>query len=145
MPKRRILVLLAAVLTAADCSSTSDEDRIRELLAAVESAAEERDTGAVMDRVDADYTDARGMDKAQLQQYLRGYFLLHPTIEVITRVREVKVETATRARVLLDLAMVGQKVSSDDSAWTGDTETLQIELRRRDGEWLVARADRLEK
>ena len=142
MLKQCIPVLLA-ILGLAACTASSDEQQIRELLAAAESAAEARDTSAVMDLIDPDYADAQGMDKAQLQQYLRGYFLLHPKIELMTRIDQVELETATRARVQLGLVMVGQKGAAGDTSLTGDTETLQLELRRRDGEWRVARADRV--
>ena len=104
---RHVAVVVSLLLVVSACSSGSDEDQVRAVIAAAEEAAEARDTSQLMDLVADDYADGRNFDKAQLTQYLRGYFLLHPKIEIVTRIGEIEFETANRARVPVEVAMVG--------------------------------------
>jgi hypothetical protein len=136
------LVAFAALLLLSACSSTSDEDQVRAVIAAAEKAAEARDTSELMDLVADDYADSRGFDKAQLTQYLRGYFLIHPKIEIVTRIGEIEFETANRARLDVEVVMVGTQGNSAAASLTGDLESMKVELQRRGSEWMVTRVDR---
>jgi hypothetical protein len=144
MPIRRTLLLLLAVVLAA-CRTASDDQRVRALIQALEEAAEQRNTADVLAHIAADYQDAQGLDRAQLRNFLRGYFLSHPKIELLVRVGTVEFETANRARVQVELALVGTQQSGGTALPTGDLETLRVELQRRDGAWLVVRADRMQR
>jgi len=44
------------------------------VIGSVENAAEARDTSDVLAFVADDYSDAQGLDRAQLQNFLRGIF-----------------------------------------------------------------------
>jgi len=135
---------LLVVLLATACSSSSDEEQVRAVIEAAEVAAESRDTSDVMDLVADDYRDARGFDKAQLTQYLRGYFLVHPKIEIVTRIDKIEFETSNRARVQVDVAMGGTQLGVGEStSLAGELEALNVELQRRDSKWVVTRVDRV--
>jgi hypothetical protein len=141
MLKAFVITLSISLLLTA-CSTTSDEDQVRAVIAAAEKAAEARDTSEVMDLIADDYADSRGFDKAQLTQYLRGYFLIHPKIEIVTRIGEIEFETANRARVDVEVVMVGTQGNSAAASLTGDLESMKVELQRRGAEWVVTRVDR---
>jgi len=137
-------VLLAACsLAIVGCSDSSDEEQVRAVIAAGEAAAESRDASDAMKLVADDYKDDQGNDKQQLTQFLRGYLLMHPKIELLVNVGEIEFETPTRARVRLDVAMVGTQGSGAQNSLTGDYDSLQVELRKRDSEWLVSRVERV--
>ena len=130
-------VLITASLLAACGTRTTDEEKVRALIASVEEAAEARDTSDVLAFVAPDYSDRQGLDKSQLQNFLRGYFLSHPKIEIVVKIEslEFPVEGLARARVGV------VSVSLDQLG--GDSVTLEVELRKPDGKWLVTRADRV--
>jgi hypothetical protein len=132
-----LTVLITASLLAACAAKTSDEEKVRALVADVEEAAEARDTGDVLSRVAPDYSDKQGLDKSQLQNFLRGYFLSHPKIELLVNIELLEFPTDGLARARIGVA----SVALDQLG--GDTVTLDVELRRLEGDWLVTRADRV--
>jgi hypothetical protein len=129
--------LLATILLAACGAKSSDEQQVREVFAGVEKAAEDRDTSDVLEFVAADYADKQGLDKTQLQNFLRGYFLSHPKLEIVLGVDslEFPAEGLAQARINVKAVELDQ-LSNSDSA------TLEVELRKVDGAWRVTRADR---
>ena len=127
------VLILAATLSACG-SRSSDEERVRELFATAEAAAEARDSSDVLDLVADEYTDAQGLDKASLGNFLRGWFLAHPKVEITVVVEslEFPVDGLAQANVT-----VGNLTTSDV-----DLERLKVELRRDGEDWRVVRADR---
>jgi len=87
----KLFSVLIAVVCLASCGArTSDEERVREVVAAMETAAEERDASDVLEHVAANYEDAQGFDRAQLTHFLRGYFLAHPKVELPVDIESVE-------------------------------------------------------
>jgi hypothetical protein len=131
------LALILSCALAACSAPTSDEQRVRDLVASAETAAEARDVGDVLDLVGDDYADAQGNTRDSLQLFLRAYFAAHPKLELVTSIDSVEfpADGLARARVTvrgLDL----------DRFDVGDSVALDVELRRQGGEWRVVRADR---
>ena len=130
-------VLITASVLAACGTPSSDDEKVRALVASVEAAAEARDTSDVLTRIAPDYSDKQGLDQSQLQNFLRGYFLSHPKIELLVKIESLEFPAEGLARARIGVA----SVTLDQ--WGGDTVTLDVELRRHDGDWLVTRADRV--
>ena len=126
------LCLVAIFLTAC-AERTTDEQQVRALFDAAEAAAESRDTSDVLELLAADYSDSQGFDRAQLQNYLRAYFLANPHVELLVNVQELEFPVAGLARARLGIT----------SLPAGDRGTLAVELRKQGGDWRVARADRV--
>ena len=124
---------VVVILLSACGSRSSDEEQVRAVIDAAEAAAEERDASDVIEHVTSDYGDTNGFDRAQLQNFLRAYFLAHPKIELLVRIESLEFPVAGLGR-----ARIG--VSSLPS---GDSATLDVEFRQEKGEWRVARADRV--
>src|SRR3954463_1696961 len=78
--------LILAVSLTACAEHSSDEERVRDVIDAVETAAEKRDASDIMAFVAADYGDSDGLDRAQLENYLRAYLLAHPKVELFTSI-----------------------------------------------------------
>jgi hypothetical protein len=127
------VLILATALSACGARS-SDEERVRELLASAEQAAEARDTSDLLALVADEYTDAQGLDKASLGNFLRGWFLAHPKVEltVVVESLEFPVDGLAQADIT-----VGNLTMSDV-----DVERIKVELRRDGKDWRVVRADR---
>lgn len=128
--------LLFITLLAACGSRPSDEDRVREVILQLETAAEARDASDVLEHVAAGYEDAQGFDRAQLQNFLRGYFLSHPRIELLVNVETLQFPADGLAQAELTITTVS--LSDPDRAH------LKVEFRREGDAWRVARADRLQ-
>ena len=76
------------------------------MISAVETAAEARDASDVLEHVADDYADSDGFDKAQLQNFLRGYFLAHPKLELLVTVESLEFPVDGLAQAVISLATV---------------------------------------
>ena len=88
------VVLLAACGLAAalaGCSRTPPEQQLRQQLAAMQAALEQRDAGAFIDGVSDDFVGNGGMDRAALQQAIRLQVLANADIGVTLGPAEVEV------------------------------------------------------
>lgn len=132
--KFSLALALVLSLTLFGCGARStDEEQVRALIDGAEAAAEARDASDVMAFVADDYSDAQGLDRAAVQNFLRGYFLANPRVELLVNVRELEFPVEGLAHATLGVA----------SLPAGDRATLRVEFRKQGGTWRVARADRV--
>jgi hypothetical protein len=129
------LILLATILLAACGAKTSDEQQVRALIDEVETAAEARDTSDVLEHVSDDFADSGGLDKTQLQDFLRGYFLAHPKLELVVNIESLQFPVDGLAQAVVSVTTV--------ELTDPNRQQLKVEFRRSEGAWQVARADRL--
>ena len=131
-----LVAVTSAVISLSACGArSSDEEQVRALFADAETAAEQRDASDVLAFVADDYEDANGFDKTQLRNFLRGYFLANPKIELLVTVDGLEFPADGLAQAELTVT----RVSLSDP----DRVHLAVELRRVEGEWRVKRADRI--
>lgn len=131
------LLLITAVLLTGCLPRTSDEQQIRKLIDSLEIAAEAGDSGTLLASIASDYRDAQGFDKTKLQNFLRGYFYLHPKVDLVILLREF--EFPSEGRALVDVTVARIELSDPERV------RLDVEFRRQGSKWLVVRADRLER
>jgi ketosteroid isomerase-like protein len=129
------LIFVAASLLAACGAKTSDEQQVRELVSAVEAAAEARDASDVLEHVADNYADSNGLDKSQLQNFLRGYFLAHPKLELLVTIDSLEFPVDGLAQAVISVATV--------EVTDPGLQRLTVEFRRDGSEWQVVRADRV--
>jgi hypothetical protein len=127
------LIFIATILLCACGAKSSDEAQVRALVDGAEVAAEARDTSDVLEHIADDYADARGFGKAQLQNFLRGYFLAHPGLELVVNIESLEFPVDGLAQAVVTVATV--------ELGDPDLIRLNVEFRREDGAWRVARAD----
>jgi len=124
------------VISLSACGArSSDEVQVRKVIASVESAAENRDTNDVLEHVADDYEDSSGFDRQQLRNFLRGWFLAHPKVELLVSIDELTFPADGLAQAQISVT----SVSLSDP----ERVRLKVEFRRAGGEWRVGRADRL--
>ncbi len=125
--------LCTSLVTLAACAGRgSDDEQVRAVFADAEKAAEARDASDVLEHVASGYADSRGFDKAQLQSFLRGYFLANPKIEVLLDIESLDLPVPGLAQARIDVTVLP----------AGDRTTLDVELRQQDGAWRIVRTDR---
>ena len=129
------LIFLAAILLAACGAKSSEEEQVRALISAIETAAEARDTSDVLEHVADNYVDSNGFDKSQLRNFLLGYFLAHPRVEVLVNIESVEFPVDGLAQAVISLATV--------ELTDPDMQRLKVEFRRSGSAWQVVRADRV--
>lgn len=101
LPKRAAVV--AMLLTLAGCGERGDP--AREALDRIAKGARGRDAAAVAAELAADYRDAAGNGRSDIEQTLRGYFAGYEIVDVTLRdVAVERAEGAARVRFRADLS-----------------------------------------
>ena len=108
---------------------------MRALIDAVETAAEARDASDVLEYVADEYADSRGLDKTQLRNLLRGYFLAHPGLELVVNIESLHFPVDGLAQAVLTVTTV--------ELTDPNRQRLKVEFRRSGSGWQVVRADRV--
>ena len=137
-----VCVVAAVCAAATACSERpSAEDELRALFGAAEAAAEARDVGAVLELVSDEYADGAGRTRADLRNLVRGWFVLHPDLGLVTRVDALELESDDHARATLTVGMLGRRGDPEDLDLAADLQTIDLALRRDGGEWRGTRAE----
>jgi len=138
---------------AASCAPTSTpEQQVRDVIAAGEAAAEDRDHRALMALVSQEFTDSRGGDVASVSQHLRAYLMAHPGLRLATRIDSVKFPYDDMAQVRVTLGTLAGGVDDQVPREKGGAQgrqidlaanlhSIELELQREGDDWKVTRAE----
>lgn len=129
---------LCLLLCACSAPSTGPEGEIRGWLDQGIAATEAKQRGDLLDMISPAYADSRGYNRARIGDVLRGYFLRMNSIELITKVDEIKIMGDTAAEVLLTVGMAGTKDSL--LGFSADAYQFSLELEKSAGDWLLISA-----
>ena len=124
-PRHRMLFSAFALAVAAATLCCGEKgDPVRASLDRMVKAAHERDAGAFMDNVAADFSAAEGMNRAEALLTVRRYFAAYAILDVTLRdVTIERAENAARARFTAELSGQPRKIGGLDailprsSAW----------------------------
>jgi hypothetical protein len=134
---------LALLLVSAGCAERdTPESRVRATIAEGERAAEARDLGGLMALISPAFQDGRGGDREELKRYLRGYFVMHQSVHLLTRIESVEFPYEDYARVRLTVGALGRESESATAFdLAADVHDVALELRLEGDEWRVVRAE----
>jgi hypothetical protein len=112
------------------------EDEVREVLTEMAAGAEEGDIQAVLSPIAEDWREASGMSRTNLQAVLMREFLRGRRLHVILGPILVEVDEP-RASATFEMWLA--EGASDFPLWPARNEVLraEVELERRDGDWLL--------
>jgi hypothetical protein len=138
------LARVALVFALAGCGGASDtpEDRVRAVIAAIESAAVARDVGAIKSHLSETYKDAQGNDRRTVLGIATGHFMRNKSVYVFSRVREVEIPEPGFARAEAVVALAGTPIRDRDALpeVRADLYRFDVRLREERGEWRVTSA-----
>jgi hypothetical protein len=135
-------VILAVAALIAGCGrEESPEAQVRTVIYAGEAAAEARDLAGILEHVSPAFQDGNGGGPDELKQYLRGYFVMHQSVHLLTSVESVEFPYRDYARVQLKVGMLGRESAGATSLdLAADVKEIVLELALEDDEWKVVRA-----
>lgn len=144
MLPQRVLRFLAPVIVATVAACAPDETpeaRVRAVIAAGETAAEARDLSALMELVGDGFRDGEGGGREDLKRYLRGYFVAHQSIHLLTRVDAVELPYRDMAKVSLTVGTLGREAAGANAFdVAADVYDVELDLELEEGDWRVTRA-----
>ena len=135
----RIGLLLTVALLASCGDADSPEQQVRRVIDQMETAAEARDVGELVEHFSPDYRDANGMTPEEAARYARGYFMANQSIHLLTRVEQIDFPLPDEARARVLVGMVGRDADANGN-WdlAADLYEFQLALRQEDGDWKVS-------
>ncbi len=128
-----------AVLAALACRQEGDP--VRQTLDRIAGSASERDAAGVAAHLAADYRDAAGNGRSDVEQTLRGYFAAYESLEVTLRdVSIERAEGAARARFRADLSGRARKEAGGLAGLLPSSASYRFDVRLvPDGsQWKIA-------
>ena len=129
--------LLATSLLIISCGGpvVGPEEALRTWVDDMELAAEEKDRGAMLEKISEAYADARGNSRKDLGDTLLVYFLRQQSLAFISTIDSIVVNGETAAEILLTVAMAG---TNDGSfGLSADAYRFELELENIDSEWFL--------
>ncbi len=146
MPSRRSRLacgLALALAMACSGDAATPEARVRDVLAALEEGARNRDASAMKEHLSDAYADARGNDKREVAALATFHFLQNRSVHLLARVRGVEVEPPGDARAQVVVALAGTPISGPEAlpGLRASVYRFDFRLREEDGDWRVTAAD----
>lgn len=138
MPVFRALLLAAFATLTACGDADSPEQQVRQVIDEMETAAETRDIGELVEHLSSEYRDGNGMSADEAARYARGYFMANQSIHLLTRVEQIEFPLADEARARVLVGMVGRDADASGN-WdlAADLVEFKLALRQEGGEWKV--------
>jgi hypothetical protein len=133
---------LGAIAVLGGCQQRgTPEAQVRAVIAAGEQAAEARDLSGLLEHVSPAFLDENGGGRDDLKQVLRGYFVTHQSIALLTRIDSVEFPYRDLARVRVTVGTLGREAAGATAFdLAADVNEIVLELKLEDDEWKVVRA-----
>ena len=134
---RIVWTLLCGTLTLAGCAKPADEVRLREHLADMEQALEQRDPDGLLRHVSEDFVGPRGMSKSELSRYARLMLMRQQNVGITTGPMRV---VLFDGRATVDFNAL---LSGSDRVFPERVRTIQVKTTwQRDGsDWQLIVAE----
>jgi hypothetical protein len=133
---------MMVLLVLSACSRETDEDKVRKVITAVQTAAEVKKISAVLDHVSKNYLDPQGNDYNGVKGLLAFYFFRHQKVSVYMPNIDIVV-TGTAAKAQFQAILTGR--GTGESAGGILPEALgaynfDVLFKKEDGAWKVTSA-----
>ena len=131
-------LVFLALLSSCGGPVAGPEEQLREWVSAGALAAESKERGDFLDLISPAYTDSRGLERDDIGNMLRGYFLRQHSIKLLTKIDRIQLYGDTAAEIELTVGMAGR----NDSALgiSADAYRFQLELEQDGDDWLLISA-----
>ena len=131
-------ITLVLMLGACGGPETSAEEQLRDWVATGQAAAEAKQRSTLMGMISPAYSDNRGLDRDDVENRFRLYFLRQNTIKLLVSIDEIRVFGGTAAEIDLTAGLAG----TNDSALgvSASAYRFELELEQIDGDWQLISA-----
>lgn len=137
---RRVVAGIALLLMLSACGepATDAEAELRAWVSAGQAAAEAKERRKLMSMISPAYADARGLDRDDVENRFRLYFLRQNAVRLLVSIDDVRVIGDTAAEVDLTAGLAG----SNDGAlgFSASAYRFELELEKADGKWQLISA-----
>ena len=130
-----MMSVFASCLLACSDAPQPPEEALRAWLSAAEAEAEEKDRGALTDRISEAYADARGNSREDLDRLFRLLFLRQNNVSLIVDIESLNIMGDSAAELVLRVGMAGTNNSA--LRFSADAYRFELDLRVEDEQWML--------
>ena len=127
------MCLFCAIVVACGGPPEGPEAALRTWVDEMEQAAEDKDRGAILDRVSEHYVDARGNGRKEIGDTLLLYFLRQQNVTILSTIEDITISGDSIAELTLTVAMAGSNTGS--FVFDADAYRFELELESDDDDW----------
>lgn len=133
-----LAALVSVMLTACSDEALLPEDKIKNIVAEMELAAEERSLTRFMQHVSEQYNDHEGNNRKAIARYVQFNFIRNQSINVFSRIQSIEVNELT-ASVEVSMAMGSREddLSNESNRLKANTMHFSVLFQLEGDNWLV--------
>ena len=128
-------------MSACSKESNDPEEKIRQVITAIELAAEQKSATTVIEYLANDYNDKHHQKRQQVIRSLLGYFYRKKNIFLFSRISNIKLDPndETKAEASVIMAMTATQVDAAEKLLTlkADIYRFDIKVSSIYGSWLI--------
>jgi len=133
-----VSLMCLVLLSGCGGPEAGPEEQLRQWVSAGRQAAETKERRDLLDLISPAYVDTRGLDRDDIGDRLRVYFLRQQSIKLLTSIEEIRLYGDSAAEIDLTVGMAG--INDSVFGFSADAYRFQLELERDGEDWLLISA-----
>lgn len=136
------ILLTFVVVLAVGCHKDTEEEKVKKIIVAVQTAAEQKDIKKIINSLSKNYKDPQGYDYETIKGMLLGYFFRHQKIHVYLTNIEIAIEDGLAKAVFQAVLSGGNKTESVSDILPEQLGmySFEVVLKKEPDEWKVSSA-----
>ncbi len=135
-------ILFAILFGVSACDRETDENKIKNVITAIQTAAEHKDVKNVIDHLSETYRDSQGNNREGIKALLLGYFFRYPKISVYINNLQITIKESSAQASFETVLTSKEKTGSlkDIIPQALGIYAFDVELKKESGDWKVTSA-----
>ena len=136
------LIFVIIMMAILGCHKETDQDRVKKVVADIQTAGDEKDIRKIMNNLSKTYSDPQGFNYEGIKGLLLGYFFRYPKISVYINSLTISVEATSARAVFQTVLTSGEKTGSvtDVIPQSLGVWDFDVSLKKESSDWKVTSA-----
>jgi hypothetical protein len=137
-----IFLIFVIAMTVLGCNRQTDQDKVKKVIADIQTAGDEKDIRKIMNNLSKTYSDPQGFNYEGIKGLLLGYFFRYPKISVYINSLTISVEDTSARAVFQTVLTSGEKTGSvtDVIPQSLGVWDFDVSLKKESSDWKITSA-----
>jgi hypothetical protein len=137
-----IFLIFVVTVTVLGCHKETDQDKVKKVIADIQTAGDEKDIRKIMNNLSKTYSDPQGFNYEGIKGLLLGYFFRYPKISVYINSLTISVEDTSARAVFQTVLTSGEKTGSvtDVIPQSLGVWDFDVSLKKESSDWKITSA-----
>ena len=135
-------ILILFIASGLACHKEDEKEKVKKVITAVQTAAEEKSVRGVTAHIAKDYKDPQGNNFEALRGLLLGYFLRYPKISGYITHLDISIDGTSATTTLKAILTSGKKTGSVSDVVPEQLGVYRFDVgfRKESGDWMITSA-----